>query len=296
MRSKPFSKYQILANVVMIIWTLIIVLPFLLLFMSSITDENTLVANGYSFLPAKFSVASYAYIIKSGAKILRAYGVSILVTVIGTIINVVLSAMMAYPLAVKNLPGRRAMMFYVFFTMLFNGGIVPSYLMWSGTFHVTDTIFAQLLPNLLVSAWNVMMMRTYFSTSIPDALYEAAEIDGASQYRIFWTIVLPLGKPILVTMGTFAGLAYWNDWTNGLYYISKNKDLYNVQNLLNEMSQNIQFLATSSDSNTSSVAASLPATGIQMAIAFVAILPIMLIFPWFQKYYAKGIAVGAVKG
>lgn len=280
----------------MIIWTLIIVLPFLLLFMSSITDENTLVANGYSFLPAKFSVASYAYIIKSGAKILRAYGVSILVTVIGTLVNVVLSAMMAYPLAVKNLPGRRAMMFYVFFTMLFNGGIVPSYLMWSGTFHVTDTIFGQLLPNLLVSAWNVMMMRTYFATSIPDALYEAAEIDGASQYRIFWTIVLPLGKPILVTMGTFAGLAYWNDWTNGLYYISKNKDLYNVQNLLNEMSQNIQFLATSSDSNTSSVAATLPATGIQMAIAFVAILPIMLIFPWFQKYYAKGIAVGAVKG
>lgn len=296
MREKPFSKYQILANAVMIIWTLMIVLPFLLLFMSSITDENTLVANGYSFLPAKFSVASYAYIIKSGAKILRSYGVSILVTVVGTLVNVVLSAMMAYPLAVKNLPGRRVMMFYVFFTMLFNGGIVPSYLMWSGTFHITDTFFAQLLPNLLVSAWNVMMMRTYFATSIPDALYEAAEIDGATQYRIFWTIVLPLGKPILVTMGTFAGLAYWNDWTNGLYYISRNKNLYNVQNLLNEMSQNIQFLATSSDANTSSAAAALPATGIQMAIAFVAILPIMLIFPWFQKYYAKGIAVGAVKG
>lgn len=296
MREKPFSKYQILANAVMIIWTLMIVLPFLLLFMSSITDENTLVANGYSFLPAKFSVASYAYIIKSGAKILRSYGVSILVTVVGTLVNVVLSAMMAYPLAVKNLPGRRVMMFYVFFTMLFNGGIVPSYLMWSGTFHITDTFFAQLLPNLLVSAWNVMMMRTYFATSIPDALYEAAEIDGATQYRIFWTIVLPLGKPILVTMGTFAGLAYWNDWTNGLYYISRNKNLYNVQNLLNEMSQNIQYLATSSDANTSSAAAALPATGIQMAIAFVAILPIMLIFPWFQKYYAKGIAVGAVKG
>ncbi len=297
MTEKPFSKYQILANTVMIIWTLVIVLPFLLLFMSSITDENTLVANGYSFFPKKFSLASYAYIIKSGTKIIKSYGISIVVTIVGTLINVLLSAMMAYPLAVKNLPFRRALMFFVFFTMLFNGGIVPSYIMWTGTFHIRDTIFAQLIPNLLVSGWNVMMMRTYFATSIPDALYEAAQIDGASQFRIFRQIVIPLGKPILVTMGTFAGLSYWNDWTNGLYYLSsRGEGLFNVQNLLNRMSQNIQYLAQSSDANVSGAAAALPATGIQMAIAFVAILPIMIIFPWFQKYYAKGIAVGAVKG
>lgn len=297
MREKPFSKYQILANTVMIIWTLIIVLPFLLLFMSSITEESTLVANGYSFIPKVFSAASYGYILKSGATILRAYGVSILITFIGTIINVALCSMMAYPLAVKNLPGRGFMMFFVFFTMLFNGGIVPSYILWSNTLHIKDTIFAQLLPNLLCSAWNVMMMRTYFQTSIPDALYEAAEIDGATQFRIFRTIVIPLGKPILVTMGTFAGLAYWNDWTNGLYFLSsRSKQYYNIQNVLNQMVTNIQFLTQSADSNVSSAAGSLPATGIQMAIAFVAILPIMLIFPFFQKYYAKGIAVGAVKG
>lgn len=296
MKEKPFSKYQILANAVMIIWTLAIILLFILLFMSSITDENTLVANGYSFFPKKFSLASYTYIIKSGGQILKAYGVSIGVTVVGTLLNVLLSALMAYPLSVKNLPGRNVMMFFVFFTMLFNGGIVPSYIMWTGTFHVKDTIFAQLLPNFLLSAWNVMMIRTYFTTSIPDGLYEAAEIDGASQFTIFWKIVLPLGKPILVTMGTFAGLAYWNDWTNGLYYIVKNTDLYNVQNLLNQMVQNIQFLTQSSDSNVTAAASTIPATGIQMAIAFVAILPIMLIFPSFQKYYAKGIALGAVKG
>lgn len=296
MKEKPFSKYQILANAVMIIWTLDIILPFILLFMSSITDENTLVANGYSFFPKKFSLASYSYIIKSGGQILKAYGVSIGVTVVGTLLNVLLSALMAYPLSVKNLPGRNVMMFFVFFTMLFNGGIVPSYIMWTGTFHIKDTIFAQLLPNFLLSAWNVMMIRTYFTTSIPDGLYEAAEIDGASQFTIFWKIVLPLGKPILVTMGTFAGLAYWNDWTNGLYYIVKNTGLYNVQNLLNQMVQNIQFLTQSSNSNVTAAASTIPATGIQMAIAFVAILPIMLIFPSFQKYYAKGIALGAVKG
>ena len=296
MKRKAFTPYQILANAVMLLVTLCVILPFLLLFMSSITAEKVLVADGYSFWPKQFSLASYAYIIKSGQQILKAYGISILVTVIGTLVNVILSALMAYPLAVKNLPGKRIMMFYVFFTMLFNGGIVPSYLMWSGIFHIKDTFFAQLLPNLLLSAWNVMMIRTYFSTSIPDSLYEAAEIDGASQYTIFHKIVLPLGKPILVTMGTFAGLSYWNDWTNGLYYVVKNKDMYNIQNLLNNMVTNIQYLSQSSNSNMSSAMSAIPTTGIQMAIAFVAILPIMLIFPLFSKYYAKGITMGAVKG
>lgn len=279
----------------MILWTLLIVLPFILLFMSSITDENTLVANGYSFLPEKFSGAAYGYILKSGAKILKAYGISILVTAVGTLVNVLLSALMAYPLSVRNLPGRKALNFFVFFTMLFNGGIVPSYLMWT-SFGIKDTIFAQLLPNFLVSAWNVMMIRTFFTTSIPESLYEAAEIDGATQLQIFKSIVIPLGKPILVTMGTFAGLTYWNDWTNGLYYLVKRQDLYNVQNLLNQMVSNIQYLASSSNSNVTAASSALPSTAIQMAIAFVAILPIMLIFPFFQKYYSKGLTLGGVKG
>lgn len=295
MREKPFSKFQILANVVMIIWTLLIILPFILLFMSSITDENVLVANGYSFFPEKFSGAAYGYLLQSGQKILTAYGISILVTAVGTAINVSLSALMAYPLSIRNLPGRKFMNFFVFFTMLFNGGIVPSYLLWT-SLGVKDTIFAQLLPNFLVSAWNVMMIRTFFTTSIPESLYEAAEIDGASQMKIFTSIVIPLGKPILVTMGTFAGLTYWNDWTNGLYYLVRNKNLYNVQNLLNQMVTNIQYLASSSNSNVTSAASAIPSTAIQMAIAFVAILPIMLIFPFFQKYYSKGLTLGGVKG
>lgn len=296
MKKKKISTYDISTNIIMTIWTILIILPFLLLFMSSITDENTLIANGYSFFPKKFSLGAYKYIIQSGEKILRAYAVSIGVTAVGTIVNILLSALLAYPLTVKNMPGRKFLMFYVFFTMLFNGGIVPSYIMWTGTFHIKDTIVAQLLPKLLMSAWNVMMIRTYFQNSIPDSLYEAARIDGASEFHIFFSMVLPLGKPILVTMGTFAGLAYWNDWTNGLYYIVKNQDLYNVQNLLNQMVSNIQYLAQSTDSNVTAAASAIPATGIQMAIAFVAILPIMLIFPRFQKFYAKGITLGGVKG
>ena len=296
MRQKANSPFQIIINAVLILMVICVVAPFLLLFMSSITAETVLVSSGYSFWPKEFSLESYAYIIRSGESILRSYGVSIIVTAIGTIVHVMLAAMMAYPLALKNFPGKRILTFYVFFTMLFNGGIVPSYLMWSGFFGIKDTLWAQLLPNLLMSAWNVMMIRTYFTTSIPTALYEAAEIDGATQFTIFRQIVLPLGKPILITVGTFAGLGYWNDWTNGLYYIVRNKNLYNVQNLLNEMVQNIQYLAQSSNSNVGAAAAAIPTTGVQMAIAFVAILPIMLIFPTFSKYYAEGITLGAVKG
>ena len=176
MKKKKISTYDISTNIIMTVWTILIILPFLLLFMSSITDENTLIANGYSFFPKKFSLGAYKYIIQSGEKILRAYAVSIGVTAVGTIVNILLSALLAYPLTVKNMPGRKFLMFYVFFTMLFNGGIVPSYIMWTGTFHIKDTIVAQLLPNLLMSAWNVMMIRTYFQNSIPDSLYELSLI------------------------------------------------------------------------------------------------------------------------
>lgn len=295
MKEKPYSAYQIVSNLIMILWAIIIILPFVLLVMSSITEENALIRYGYSFFPKKFSLESYAYIINSGEKILRAYGVSIFVTAVGVVLNVALSAMMAYPLSVKNLPGRRLMSFYVFFTMLFNGGIVPSYMMWS-SLGIKDTILAQILPSLLLSAWNVIIMRTYFSTSIPESLFEAAEIDGASQFRIFWKIVIPLGKPILISIGIFSGLAYWNDWTNGLYYIQKNKELYNVQNLLNQMVTSISYLMKSSNAGMAEAAAKIPATGIQMAIALIAILPVMLIFPFLQKYYTKGLTLGGVKG
>lgn len=286
-------------NAVMLLVVVTVVVPFLLLFMSSITDENTLLVNGYSFFPERFSLGAYAYIFRSGDKIFRAYGMTVLVTLFGTLVNVTLSALFAYPLSLKNLPGKRGITFFVFFTMLFNGGLVPSYILWSNYIGVKDSIWGLLLPGLLMSAMNVLLIRTYFSTSIPDTLFEAAEIDGAGQMTIFAKIVLPLGKPILVTIGTFSGLAYWNDWTNGLYYITKRTELFTIQNLLNQMVSDLQFLSQNAGNVSSDVALELskvPSTGVQMAIAFVAILPIILIFPFLQKYYAKGIALGAVKG
>ena len=297
--AKRNRGYQIMINAVMLLVVVTVVVPFLLLFMSSITDENTLLVNGYSFFPEKFSLGAYAYIFRSGDKIFRAYGMTVLVTLLGTLVNVTLSALFAYPLSLKNLPGKRGITFFVFFTMLFNGGLVPSYILWSNYIGVKDSIWGLLLPGLLMSAMNVLLIRTYFLTSIPATLFEAAEIDGAGQMTIFAKIVLPLGKPILVTIGTFSGLAYWNDWTNGLYYITKRTELFTIQNLLNQMVSDLQFLSQNAGNVSSDVALELskvPSTGVQMAIAFVAILPIILIFPFLQKYYAKGIALGAVKG
>lgn len=297
--SKKSKRYQLFINIILIIITLIIILPFVLVFMSSITDENTLIRNGYSFFPEQLSLYAYQYIIRQGDKILRAYGVTVLVTVVGTVLNLTMSSLLAYPLSIKTLPHRRGLTFFIFFTMLFNGGLVPSYLMYVNYFHIKNTLWALIVPNLLLSANNVLMIRSYFTTSIPGALFEAAKIDGAGHLKIFTTLVLPLGKPILVTMGLFSALAYWNDWTNGLYYLSGNQGqkLYSVQNLLNQMITDIQYLASGKVAgNIGAEVAKLPATSIRMAIAFIAMLPLFIIYPFLQKYFAEGITLGAVKG
>ena len=297
--SKKQTRYQIVINAIMIIVTLIIVLPFVLVLTSSLTDENVLIRNGYSFFPEEFSLYAYQYIIRQGEKILRAYLITILVTVIGTAGNIALSALLAYPLSVKTLPHRNAITFFVFFTMLFNGGLVPTYLMYVNFFHIKNTIWALIIPNLLLSANTVLMIRSYFMTSIPDALFEAAKIDGAGHFKIFCKIVLPLGKPILITMGLFSGLTYWNDWTNGLYYLSGNdgQKLYGIQNLLNQMITDIQYLASGKiTGNIGAEVAKLPTTSIRMAIAFIAMLPLFIIYPFLQKYFDKGVMIGSVKG
>ena len=297
--SSKSKRYQFCINLVMILVTLIIILPFVLVFMSSITDENTLIRNGYSFFPEKFSFYAYQYIIRQGEKILRAYGVTIFVTITGTVMNLAMSALLAYPLSVRTLPHRKALTFFIFFTMLFNGGLVPSYLMYVNYLHIKNTVWALIVPNLLLSANNVIMIRSYFSTNIPEALFEAAKIDGAGHLKIFSVLVLPLGKPILITMGLFSGLGYWNDWTNGLYYLSGNQGqkLYSIQNLLNQMITDIQYLASGKVAgNIGAEVAKLPATSIRMAIAFIAMLPLFIIYPFLQKYFAEGITLGAVKG
>lgn len=275
----------------MILVGIIIVVPFIVLFISSITDEAVLLKEGYSLIPKKLSMQAYSYIWKSKDTILRAYIITIAITFIGTTINVLITTMIAYPLSLSYLPGRKILSFVVLFTMLFSGGLVPTYMNYTTILGIKNTYFALLLPNLMFSAVNCIIVRTYFQGNIPVELYESARIDGASEFRIFGSIVLPLGKPILVTIAIFAGLGYWNDWMNGLYYVTDQR-MYSIQQLLNVMIQNIQFLTQYGQSGGEN----LPSISLRMAIAFVAMLPIIVLYPFLQKYFEAGITLGAVKG
>lgn len=287
--------YHFFINLFLTLLAFLCIMPFILLIISSFTEEHTLVREGYSFLPRAFSLASYQYIFSGSTKILRGYGMTVIVTAVGTILNVLMTTLLAYPLSQKLLPGRNAISFYVFFTMLFNGGIVPQYMLWSNFFHIKNTIFALLVPNLLMGAFYIIMMRSYFTANIPEALGEAARIDGAGEFRILFRIVLPISKPMVATLGLMAGLAYWNDWINGLYYIT-NEKMFTMQNILNRMLQDAQFLVTGGASNVGDLVKDTPLNGIKMAVAVVGVVPILIIYPFVQKYLVQGITVGAVKG
>lgn len=306
LKSKENIRYQVLINIILIILCLIVLLPLILLFMSSISSETSLLRYGYNFVPKTtvmddgtvvngFSLAGYAYIWKNRSIIFRCYGNTIFVTAFGTTCSVLMTLMMAYPLSLPDLPFRNVLNFILIFTMMFSGGLVPSYIMWTNTFHIKNTIWALIIPGHMLGAMNVILMRTYMRTSIPPAIYEAAKIDGASYFRIFFKIVIPLSKPILVTISVFTGIGYWNDWTSCLYYISDRKYM-NIQGFLNKMIQDIQALLQNAEGDTGGAIAQIPQVSIRMAIAFVALIPILAIYPFLQKYFANGIALGAVKG
>ena len=287
---------QIILNIIFILLTISVIAPFLLLISSSLSSESALADFGYNFFPKDFTLNAYTYLFKSSMKITKGYGITILVTAIGTVCSVLMTTLFAYPLSRKELPFRYGFSFFVFFTMLFNGGLVPTYMMWTQTFHIKNTLLALILPNLLLNAFYIIMMRSFFTANIPDALLEAARIDGAGEYRILWTVVLPLSKPMMATISLMVGLGYWNDWMNSMYYIT-DENLYSIQAILNTIITNIQYLTSGQSSVTSSVDVSkLPSVSIRMAIAVIGVLPILCIYPFFQKYFVKGIVVGGVKG
>lgn len=287
------KKYQIIINIVMIILALMCVMPFILLISSSITSETALVKTGYRFWPSEIDLSAYKYLLMDSTSIVRGYGISFLVTIIGTVAGLTLTTLYAYPLSRKNLPGRNIFAFYIFFTMLFNGGLVPSYMMWTQMFHIKNTMFALVIPSLLLNAFNVIMMRTYFTTNIPEEVIEAARIDGGGEFYILTKVVLPMSKPIIVTLTLLIGLSYWNDWLNGLYYVNKDS-LYSIQVLLKKMMDDIEMIKKASAAGASTM--KMPSISIRMAVAVMGALPIMCVYPFFQKYFVKGIVIGAVKG
>lgn len=293
MISRERKRWSIAGNVVMGFLSFLAIMPFILLVIASFTDDNVAIKNGYSYFPEKWSLSAYRYLLAEASTIFRAYGVTVFTTVVGVCGCLLITAMLAYMLSKEGLPGRKVLNFLLVFTMLFSGGQVPSYIIYSSIFHIKDTPFALLLPNLLMGAFNVILMRNYFQNSIPKELLEAARIDGAKEGTVLFKIVVPLAKPMMATVGMMAALSYWNDWQNGLYYLTETK-FYSIQNILNAINTSVQFLANNSVSGTNF--GDIPSTTVRMAIAVVGVLPLLIVYPYFQKYFVKGLTIGGVKG
>ncbi|HJA66600.1 MAG TPA: carbohydrate ABC transporter permease [Candidatus Mediterraneibacter cottocaccae] len=288
--------FQVIIHIFLGIFAVCAILPLIILVTGSITSEQELIQDGYTFFPKSIDFSAYKYLFQQAGQILNSYGITLFITIFGTVLSLVITPLLAYPLSRKDFRARNIFSFLVFFTMLFNGGIVPSYIMWTQIFHLKNTIWSLIFPNLLMNGFNVVLMKNYFAQNIPTELIEAAKVDGENEFGIFFRIVLPLALPVMATIGLFVGIGYWNDWTNGLYYVSE-PELYSLQNFLNRMMQDIQFLMSNSQIQSGGqMAAAFPSTGIRMAISVVGTLPIVVLYPFFQKYFVKGITVGAVKG
>jgi len=271
--------------------------PFLLVFMVSITDESSIVQNGYSILPSKINFAAYSFLFNDFAQIARAYGVTIAVTLIGTTVSLLITALFAYPLSRKGLPLRRTLSFILFFTMLFSGGMVPWYMTYVMTFGLKNTLLAMIIPGLMLSAFNVLLMRSFFANTIPESIVESGTIDGAGEFTIFLKLIVPLSAPIMATIGLFNLLAYWNDWYNCMLFIDK-PELMNIQYLMTKTLNNVQFLLMKADtsSQVGDLISKMPTETVRMALAIIGVAPLLLAYPFFQRFYISGITSGAVKG
>lgn len=294
--NKIKKSTNVVFNIIMTILALLSVIPFIFVIIISLTDENSLTMNGYRFIPEKWSLYAYEYIIQAGESILKSYGVTITVTVLGTLIGLFLISTYAYALSRKTYAYRSFFTKVITIPMLFSGGMIANYLIVTKVLMLKDTIWALILP-LCMNSFNVIVLRTFFKTSIPDSVIESAKIDGASEWRLFFKIVIPMALPGLATIGLFLTLTYWNDWFNAMMYID-NQDLIPLQYLLIKIESSIDFLA----SNKSMLgvdgivaAANLPKETIKMAIVVISTLPIIFAYPFFQRYFVNGLTIGAVK-
>ncbi|MHC5268590.1 carbohydrate ABC transporter permease [Enterococcus sp. LJL98] len=290
------KKIEWLFKILLIVFAISCIFPFVFVVIISLTDEKSLALNGYQLLPKEWSTEAYRFIFSEGSQLVTSLGVTLMITVIGTVIAVLMTGTYSYVLSRNSFPFRKFFTFYLFFTMLFAGGMVPSYLVMTKMLGLKNTIWALILP-LAFSPYNVIVLRTFFKKSIPESIIESAKMDGASEMRVFFQIVLPLALPGVATIGLFASLGYWNDWFNALLYIDNNK-LLPLQYLLMKIQNTIDFMARNTDmtlAQQQSIQNSLPQESIRMAMVVVATVPIAIVYPFFQKYFVQGLTIGGVK-
>jgi len=271
------------------------IFPFFLLLAASFTDEDAIVLHGYSLFPEKLSLEAYAYLFQKSAMIVTAYGVTVFITIFGMTAGLLITSLLAYPLSRSIMPFRSFLSFLVFFTLLFNGGLVPFYLVYTEIFAIKNTIWALIVPNLLTNGFFVLLMRSFFSISIPNEVIESAYMDGANELKIYSRIVLPLALPSLAAIGLMQTILYWNDWFNGLLYVTDAR-LFSIQNLLYRILTDVQYVQQNNMAGQTTSASSAPLITVRMAIAVIGVLPLICAYPFFQRYFVKGLTVGAVKG
>lgn len=287
---------NVLLNILFIIICTTCVYPILMILGTSFSTEDAINQYGYHMIPKEVSIGAYKYVFENTGTILHAYGVTIATTAIGTFLHVLICALYGYAISRKEFTYRKQFTFFQFFTMLFSGGLVPFYLVCTRFLHINNTYWALILP-MACSAWNIMILKTFFATTIPGAIIESARIDGASEARTFFQIVIPIAKPGLATIALFALLAYWNNYMNAMLLTSSFK-YQNLQLYLYNMIQNAEYIKQnmSEIGNADSAMANLPAQGVRMAVCILSIAPIMCAYPYFQRYFIQGLTIGAVKG
>ena len=290
--SASSKVFYVICYTVVGLMALICLIPFILLISGSFTSEQFIRFHGFSLIPGEFSTEAYSVIFKTPERILRAYGVSIMITVIGTFCGLLLTSMTAYVIARKDFKYRNWFSFFFYFTTLFSGGMVSTYIFYIQYLHLKDSYLALILPGMF-NVFYLLIMRTFVS-NIPHALVEAAKIDGAGEWRIFFTIILPLLKSGLATIGLFLALGYWNDWYNAMLYLNTDTK-YPLQYMLYSIQQQTQALASIA-SKAGIQVQNLPSSSLKLAMAVVATGPIVILYPFVQKYFVAGITIGAVKG
>ncbi|MGU8036537.1 carbohydrate ABC transporter permease [Streptococcus suis] len=271
-------------------------LPFVFVIIISMTDEKSLAINGYSFWPEQWSLAGYEYLFQLKDQIFQALFITFFVTIVGTSLNVFFTVLYAYAISRNSFRYRRFFTLMALFTMLFSAGTIPTYIVMTSFLNLKDTVAALILP-MLLSPFNIMVMRSFFRKTISESIIESARIDGASEFRIFFQICLPLTLPGIATIALFTALAFWNDWYNALLYIQSD-NLFPLQYLLMKIQANIQYLsenAAAAAAMSSEVAGALPKEATRMAIVVVSTLPIACLYPFFQRYFVKGLTIGGVK-
>lgn len=283
-------------NIMFIILALICIIPVFFVFMISISAEESIAQNGYRFIPEVFSLDAYKFLGREISMIIDALGISVIVTVVGTVLGVALTTLMGYVISRSNFKLNSFFTMLVFIPMVFNGGMISSYVVNTQFMHLKDTVWALILP-LCVSSFNVVICKTFFKTNIPESVIESAQIDGATQFQIFGKIALPLSKPLLATIALFLTFGYWNDWFQSSLYIT-DSTLYSLQALLDHFERNMQAMLSNPALGVSMTEYinSMPKEGARMAMAVIIIVPIACCYPFFQKYFISGLTVGAVKG